>query len=152
VVTLKDAVVVAKTEAGKIKLHQTRDDPAFKGLVKGGVIGVVLAILFGGAGWIVAGAALGTAFSLFDRGIKDKLLKELGEEMATDESALAILLQEADWATLGRRYDEANYLGQIVISELEVEHLAEVQKLIEDPVLAQTVPEQIEVHQVAEQP
>ena len=32
VVKLKDAVAITKTEKGKIKLHQTKDDPAGKGL------------------------------------------------------------------------------------------------------------------------
>ena len=35
VVKLKDAVAITKTEKGKIKLHQTKDDPAGKGLLKG---------------------------------------------------------------------------------------------------------------------
>src|SRR5512143_2879302 len=103
VVKLRDAVAITKTEQGKIKLHQTKDDPASKGLLKGGGIGVLFALLFGPPGWIVAGAALGTAFSLFDRGIKNKLLKELGENMTPEESALAVLVQEADWAAVKER-------------------------------------------------
>lgn len=56
---------------------QTKDDAAGKGFIKGGAIGIIFAVLFGGAAWVVAGAALGAAFAIFDRGIKDKLLKEL---------------------------------------------------------------------------
>ena len=103
VVKLKDAVGVTKTDKGKIKLHQTADDPAGKGFLKGGLIGLIFAVLFGPAGWVVAGAALGTAFAMFDRGIKNKLLKELGEDMTPDESALAVLVEEADWETLRDR-------------------------------------------------
>ncbi|KPK01833.1 MAG: hypothetical protein AMJ56_21670 [Anaerolineae bacterium SG8_19] len=58
VVKLKDAVAITKTEKGKIKLHQTKDDPAGKGFLKGGLIGLIFAVLFGPAGWVVAGAAL----------------------------------------------------------------------------------------------
>ena len=36
VVKLRDAVVITKTDKGKIKLHQTKDDPTSKGLLKGG--------------------------------------------------------------------------------------------------------------------
>jgi uncharacterized membrane protein len=89
VVKLKDAVAITKNEKGKLKLHQTKDDTGGKGFLKGGVIGIIFAVLFGGAAWIVAGAALGAAFALFDRGIKDKLLKELGEKMTSEESHLA---------------------------------------------------------------
>ena len=56
VVKLKDVVAITKTEKGKIKLHQTKDDPAGKGFVKGGLIGILFAALLGPAGWIVAGA------------------------------------------------------------------------------------------------
>ncbi|MBS1236380.1 MAG: putative rane protein, partial [Proteobacteria bacterium] len=77
VVKLRDAAVITKTDKGKIKLHQTKDDSTSKGLLKGGVIGVIFALLFGPAGWIVAGAAAGGALATFDRGIKNKLLKEL---------------------------------------------------------------------------
>ena len=115
VVKLKDAVAITKTEKGKIKLHQTKDDPAGKGFLKGGLIGLIFAVLFGPAGWIVAGAALGTAFAMFDRGIKNKLLKELGENMTSDESALAVLVVEADWDTVKSRMDANNFSGEVII-------------------------------------
>jgi uncharacterized membrane protein len=129
VVKLKDAVAITKTEKGKIKLHQTKDDPAGKGFLKGGLIGVLFAILFGPAGWIVAGAALGTAFSMFDRGIKNNLLKELGDDMSTEESALAVLIEEADWETLRDRMAANDFKGEVVISEIVEDQLDEVEKL-----------------------
>jgi len=144
-VTLKDAVAITKTGKGKIKLHQTKDDPASKGFLKGGVIGIVFAVLFGAAGWIVASALLGTAFAMFDRGIKNKLLKEIGEEMTTDESALAVLVQQADWATLKERMDAKEFQGTIVISETVDEHLDEVEKLAENQKALAAVPEDIEL-------
>jgi uncharacterized membrane protein len=150
VVKLKDAVAITKTEKGKIKLHQTKDDATGSGFLKGGVIGVAFAILFGPAGWIVAGAALGGAFATFDRGIKNKLLKELGENMTTDESALAVLVQEADWATLQDRFAAADLQGDRVVSELVAEHLAEVEKLTEKPEVVEAVPEEMEVPETAE--
>ena len=58
VIKLRDAVTITKTEAGKINLHQTKDDTAKKGFLKGGGIGVLFALLFGSLGWIAAGAAL----------------------------------------------------------------------------------------------
>jgi len=145
VVKLKDAVAITKTEKGKIRLHQTKDDPASKGFLKGGVIGIVFAVLFGAAGWIVASALLGTAFAMFDRGIKNKLLKEFGEEMTTNESALAVLIKQADWAILSDRLDEKNFQGTILISELVEEHLDEVEKLVENQKALGAVPEDIEL-------
>jgi uncharacterized membrane protein len=147
VVKLKDAVAVTKTEKGKVKLHQTKDDPAGTGFLKGGVVGIIFAVLFGAAGWIAAGALLGTAFAMFDRGIKNKLLKEIGEKMTPDESALAVLIREADWATLQARMDQAGFQGEAVITELVDEHLAEVEKLADNPEVVEAVPEEVELDQ-----
>jgi len=145
VVKLRDAVAITKTEQGKIKLHQTKDDPASKGLLKGGGIGVLFALLFGPPGWIVAGAALGTAFSLFDRGIKNKLLKELGEKMTPQQSALAVLVEDADWETaLGRMADQ-KFQGEVVVQELVAEHLAAIEKLVDVPPTTEAVPEEVKV-------
>jgi uncharacterized membrane protein len=150
VVKLKDAVAITKTEKGKIKLHQTKDDPAGKGFLKGGLIGVLFAILFGPAGWIVAGAALGTAFSMFDRGIKNKLLKELGDDMSTEESALAVLIEEADWETLRDRMAANDFKGEVVVSEIVEDHLDEVEKLTDDPEKVESVPEEMELPEATE--
>jgi uncharacterized membrane protein len=145
VVKLKDAVAITKTEKGKIKLHQTKDDPAGKGFLKGGLIGLIFAVIFGPAGWVVAGAALGTAFALFDRGIKNKLLKELGQEMTPDESALAALVEEADWETLYDQMSAQYFLGEVVVSDLVEEHLEEVEKLAENETALAAVPEELEL-------
>jgi uncharacterized membrane protein len=146
VVKLKDAVVITKTEKGKLKLHQTKDDTTGKGLLKGGVIGLVFAVLFGPAGWIAAGALLGAAFATFDRGIKNKLQKELGEKMTTAESAMAVLVEQADWSKVKERMAAQNFQGEIIVSELVEEHLAEVEKLAEKPEVVATVPDEVEVN------
>ena len=87
VVKLRDAVAITKTEKGKIKLHQTKDDTIGSGFVKGGVIGILFAMLFGPVGWIAMGAAAGGLFASFDRGIKNRLLKELGQDMTPTNRA-----------------------------------------------------------------
>ena len=145
VVKLKDAVAITKTEKGKIKLHQTKDDPAGKGFLKGGLIGLIFAVILGPAGWLVAGAALGTAFAMFDRGIKNKLLKELGQEMTPDESALAVLVEQADWETLYDQMGAQYFLGEVVVSELVEEHLEEVEKLTENESAVSAVPEELQL-------
>src|SRR5512136_1893577 len=145
VVKLRDAVAITKTDKGKIKLHQTKDDPTSKGLLKGGGVGVIFALLFGPPGWIVAGAALGGAFATFDRGIKNKLLKELGEKMTPQQSALAVLVEDADWETaLGRMADQ-NFQGEVVVQELVAEHLAAIEKLVDVPPTTDAAPEEVKV-------
>lgn len=150
VVILHDAVAITKTEKGKIKLHQSKDDPASRGFLKGGVIGVIFAVLFGAVGWIAAGALSGTALALFDRGIKNNLLKELGEGMTVDESALAVLIKEADWGALKDRMAAENFGGEAIITELVDEHMAEVEKLADDSEKVEALPEEMEVPEVAE--
>src|SRR5512139_3960852 len=145
VVKLRDAVVITKTEQGKLKLHQTKDDSTSKGLLKGGAIGVIFAVLLGPAGWIVAGAAAGGALATFDRGIKNKLLKELGENMTPEESALAVLVEEADWEIVRQRMAEYNFHGEIVVRELIAEHLAAIEKLVDVPPTTEAVPEEMAV-------
>jgi uncharacterized membrane protein len=145
VVKLRDAVVITKTDKGKIKLHQTKDDATSKGLLKGGGIGVLFALLFGPAGWIVAGAALGGAFATFDRGIKNKLLKELGEKMTPEQSALAVLVEKADWETALGRMADLNLQGEVLVQELVDEHLAAIEKLVDVPPTTEAVPEELTV-------
>jgi uncharacterized membrane protein len=145
VVKLRDAVVITKTDKGKIKLHQTKDDPTSKGLLKGGGIGVIFAILFGPAGWIVAGAAAGGALATFDRGIKNKLLKELGENMTPGESAMAVLVEDADWETALGRMADLHLKGQVIVQELVAEHLETIEKLVDVPPTTEAVPEELAV-------
>jgi uncharacterized membrane protein len=145
VVKLKDAVAITKTQKGKIKLHQTKDDAAGKGFVKGGLVGILLAALLGPAGWIAAGALMGTAFAMFDRGIKNKLLKELGEKMTPSESAVAILVEHADWPVAVERMRVHNFQGEVVVSQIVEEDMVEVEKLLEDGKTVASVPEEMEV-------
>ena len=152
VVKLRDAVALTKTEKGKIKLHQTKDDSTSKGLLKGGVIGVIFALLFGPAGWIVAGAALGGAFATFDRGIKNKLLKELGENMTPEESAMAVLVEAADWETALGRMADLHLQGQVIVQEMVAEHLAAIEKLVDVPPTTEAVPEEMVVAPAPEAP
>ena len=102
-------------------------------------------MLFGPAGWIVAGALLGSAFAMFDRGIKDKLLKELGESMTHDESALAVLAAQGDWDALYERLVVQNSQGVVVVAETVDEHLEAIEELVDSPEAVNAVPEEVEI-------
>jgi uncharacterized membrane protein len=145
IVKLRDAVAITKTPEGKIKLHQTKDDTAKQGFLKGGAIGIIVALLFGPAGWIAAGAALGTAFAMFDRGIKNKLLKELGTNMTSDESALAVLVEEADWATALSRMAENQFNGEVVVKELVGDAGEAIDQFMASRPAAEPVPEEVSI-------
>jgi len=126
IIKLKDVVAITKNEKGKIKLRQTADDSTGKGFLKGSMIGVLFGLLTGGAGWVLAGAVTGTAVGMFDKGIRNKIVKSLGKEMTQDESALALLLEGADWALLEERMLAHNFEGELIVTELAAEHLHEV--------------------------
>jgi uncharacterized membrane protein len=152
IVKLRDAVVITKTDKGKIKLHQTKDDSTSKGLLKGGAIGVIFAVLLGPAGWIVAGSALGGAFATFDRGIKNKLLKELGENMTPEQSAMAVLVEEADWEKALGRMADLHLQGEVIVQEMVAEHLAAIEKLVDVPPTTEAVPDEMVVAPAPEEP
>ena len=118
---------------------------AGKGFVKGGMIGIIFAALFGPVGWVMTGALAGTALGMFDRGVKTKLLKELGKNLTPSESAVAILVEHADWRKAVDSMREHNFQGQIVVSEIVEKDLAEVEKALEDPKTVSSVPEEMEV-------
>jgi uncharacterized membrane protein len=145
VLKLEDAVALTKTEKGKLKIHQTNDDRAGKGFVKGGVIGIILAALFGPAAWIAIGAAAGTGLAMFDRGIKNKLLKELGQKLTPSESAVAILVEQADWQKAVDSMKAHNFGGEVVVSEIVEKDMAAVEKLLKDEKTVASVPEEVEV-------
>ena len=151
---LRDAVTITKTEKGKcsscIRPRMTRPR---KVLLKGGGIGVLFALLFGPVGWVAAGAALGTAFAMFDRGIKESLLKELGENMTPEQSAMAVLVEEADWEKALGRMADLHLQGEVVVQEMVAEHLAAIEKLVDVPPTTEAVPEELKVEvSVAELP
>ena len=59
--------------------------------------------------------------------------------MTSAESALAALIEEADWATLQERMAAHNFNGERIIMELVGDHLAEVEALAAKPETVEAV-------------
>ena len=145
IVSLKDAVAVTKTETGEIALHRTQADLTGKDFLNGRLIGIIFADLFGSAGWDLSGALAGTAFTMLGQGIKDNLLNEFGEKMSPSESAVALLVENADWRKAVDNMRVHNFQGVIVISQNVIGDLNNVEKLLEDEKNIVSVPEKMEV-------
>jgi uncharacterized membrane protein len=144
-VSLKDGLAVTKTAQGEIQLHRTQDDLAGAGFLNGRLIGIIFADLFGTADWDTNGALAGTAFSMLGQGIQDNMRNEFGEKMTPSESAVALLVERADWRNAVASMQVHNFQGMVVISQNVLGDLTNVEKLLEDEKNVVSVPEKIEV-------
>lgn len=103
-ITLRDAAIVSKTEASDVKLEQTTELSPKSGAIAGGSIGLLLGLALGGPiGAAALGAIAGSAAGLFDTGIANKRLHELGEKLEPGQAALCVLIAEANWELLSER-------------------------------------------------
>jgi uncharacterized membrane protein len=113
VIALDDAVVVTRSDKGKVKLHQAVRPAAAgaaHGALWGGMIGLLfLAPLFGAA---IGAAAGGTSGAMVDYGINDQFLKQLGEKLTPGGAALIVLIHEV---TPDKVLPEINQFGGEVI-------------------------------------
>jgi uncharacterized membrane protein len=120
---LKDAAIVVKDDADRVELRQTRELAAGEAVVSGGSIGLLLGLAVGAP---IAAALLGLAggggLAVFDRGISDKRMRRIGEELEPGHAALFALVADVDWALLHERLER--YGGEVAASELDDEVVA----------------------------
>ena len=69
----------------------------------------------------------------------------MGEKMTPEQSALAVLVEDADWETALGRMADLNLHGQVIVQELVAEHLAAIEKLVDVPPTTEAVPEEVKV-------
>ncbi|MFD8737152.1 DUF1269 domain-containing protein [Streptomyces sp. NPDC059618] len=126
-VELEDAVVVERSEDGRIKLHQAVSHTAVGaagGALWGGVIGLLfLAPLLGAAVGAAAGAAGG---AVTDTGINDKFMKDLSQNLRPGAGALFVLVKQAAGDKVIPQI--AEFGGQLVqtsLSQEQEDHLRE---------------------------
>jgi uncharacterized membrane protein len=129
--SLADAAIVVKTEAGRIELHQHHQLSAGEGAVGGGVAGALAGVLLGfPLALPAAGIALGAAAGAFDRGIDDGRMKRLGAGLEPGHAALCVLVADVDWKVVKQRM--APFAGEIVAVELTPEAEAALRKVQEE--------------------
>lgn len=94
-ISLEDAVVVVKTEKGKVRLNQAVNLPA-AGAASGSFWGFLIGLLFLSPllGLVVGTATGALSGALTDIGIDDEFMRKLGESLQPGNSALFLLVRE----------------------------------------------------------
>jgi uncharacterized membrane protein len=96
---VRDAVVVARGEGGRLELRQTHQVAAGEGVVAGGAAGFVAGMLLGGpVGGALLGMLGGGVWGARDTGVPDGRLRELGESLTPGGALLCTLVAAADAA------------------------------------------------------
>ena len=93
---LADAVIVSKTEDGKVTLKQSFNTVA-AGAASGGMWGTLIGLIFLNP---LLGLAVGAASGalggyMTDFGINDDMMKNMGQELQPGESALFVLVRKS---------------------------------------------------------
>lgn len=129
-IDLEDAAVVVRNKEGKVKIKQTNNLVA-TGAASGGLWGTLIGLLFLNpiAGMLV-GAGTGAAMgALSDIGINDNFIKELGETIEPDSSALFVLVRKA---TPDKVLAELSpFKGKILRTSLSAEDEEELRKALQ---------------------
>jgi uncharacterized membrane protein len=128
-IEVDDAVVVTRSDDGKVKLHQatsTAGVGAAGGALWGGLIGLLfLAPLLGMAVGAAAGAAGG---ALADYGVDDSFMKELGEKLTPGSAALIVLVRKM---TPDKILPNIQGQGHVIQSSLSNESEAQLEAALE---------------------
>jgi uncharacterized membrane protein len=128
-IELEDAAVVVKNAEGKVKLKQAINLTS-AGAVSGGFWGLLIGTLFlnpllGTAVGAATGALTG---SLQDIGVDDNFMRELGETLLPNTSALFVLVKKV---TPDKVLEEVSkYGGKILRSSLSKTEEAELQEIL----------------------
>jgi uncharacterized membrane protein len=118
-IELEDLVIVERKPDGKVKLHQPSMTAmgATGGALWGGLIGLIFFVpLFGMAIGAAAGAASG---KMSDRGVDDKFMKQLGEELPEGGAALILLIRKV---SIDKILPEITIPGKVIQTSLSDEH------------------------------
>ena len=115
-ITLADAVVVAKTEDGKVHVRQTVDPTIGETALKGSIWGMLIGLLFPPAAFLAAaavGAGGGALLAkLVDLGLDDHWVKDVGRWLDPGTSALLLLVSADVRPTVLRELER--YEGEVL--------------------------------------
>lgn len=133
--TIHDAAVVTRRDDGKITLN----NKGFVGTGKGGAIGFGIGLLLGGP---LGGAAVGALIGFARSGDRRRLRNALNEKLGMEQSALAVVLEDADWERIKGAIQ--HFEGEVIESQLTDDAYAALQGLLDDEDVKAVVADEIE--------
>ena len=141
-ISIKTAATVYRTDSGKLRLKHRRRVTVWKGAIGGGIIGLLLVGTGGGAlATALIGALIGSSRARQRREVR----KFLEDKLGPNDSALAILVNDADWAAVADSV--AQFGGEEVAVELSPEAEEQLAKLAQDEEVVAAVSEEIEMEE-----
>ncbi len=115
---IQDAAVIRRDEDNKLHIKETADMGGGKGAAVGGVLGGIIGLIGGPAGVVLGGAAGaavgGFTAKLFDAGIPDERLEEIGSALTPGTSAIIAIIEHKWVAEVEQELAEA---GADVLTE-----------------------------------
>jgi uncharacterized membrane protein len=120
-IDIKEAAVVTRGASGKIAV----DNLGFVGTGKGGVLGLVIGAVAVSAP--LAGLLVGGLIGFSRSGDRRRLKEVLDSELGVRQSALAIVIKEADWEAVAEA--TKGWEGEVIKSSLSDEALATLEGL-----------------------
>ena len=123
---IQDAAIIRRDEDNKLHIKETADMGGGKGAAIGGVLGGVIGLIGGPAGVVLGGAAGaavgGVTAKLFDAGIPDERLEEIGSALKPGTSAIIAIIEHKWVAEVEQELAEA---GADVLTEALRDDIAE---------------------------
>ena len=141
-VKIKTAVVVARMADGRLKLVHKKRITVGKGAVGGGLLGL---LIFGTGGGLIAGAVVGALIGATRSKQRTQLKEYLDDKLGQDDSVLAILITNADWAAVREATEQVYGRGEVMEMELTPEAEAELNRLADNEEVTKAVSEEVEV-------
>ena len=95
--SLDDSAVVVCDEKGKFHVHDEFDRGVKVGAIGGGLLGLLLSVVFTPLGGLILGAAAGALVGAsLDLGVSKKFIKDVEETMNPGSSAIFFVIKEGD--------------------------------------------------------
>ncbi len=142
-ITMKTAAVVYRKPNGKLKLVHKRRVTVAKGAFGGGAVALLVAGTGGGA--VLAGAVIGALIGSSRSKQRREVKKFLDDKLGADDSALVVLVKDADWAAVQSEVDALGFEGEDLMMELTPEAEEQIAAIAADDEVADAVAEEVEV-------